>query len=171
QQVRDGVALGVAPSDDQRLQRAVNILVAGAGAGVGGAVGVQVPAVGFQQFFGGVDVDFIAVQVFSQPVGVLGVLDLGQAVGGVDDRGVTAGVLARELVTVQAVGNGLADGGAVGGEDAAVELDLAVAVAVVGGVGGNALLDEVEAGVDGVSAAGLEQQVDGAGLQLVDHRV
>ena len=134
QQVGNGVAGGVGPGDDQGLQLAVDILVAGAGAGVRGAVGIQGPAVLFQQLLGGVDVHLVVVQVLGQPVGVLGVLGLGQAVGSVHNGSVAAGVLTGELVAVQAVSDGLTDVLAVGGELAAVELDLAVAVAVEGGV-------------------------------------
>src|SRR5699024_7692266 len=94
QQVGNGVAGGVGPGDDQGLQFAVDILVTGAGAGVRGAVRVQSPAVLFQQLLGGVEVHLVVVQVLSQPVGVLGVLGLGQAVGSVHHSGVTAGVLA-----------------------------------------------------------------------------
>src|SRR5699024_7484408 len=114
QQFRDGVALGVAPGDDQRLQLAVDFLVTGAGAGVRGAVGVQGPAVLFEELLGGVEVDLVAVQVFRQPVDGVLILPLGQAVGGVDNGAVAAGVLAGELVAVEAVGDGLADVRAVG---------------------------------------------------------
>src|SRR5699024_1163713 len=106
-----------------------------------------------------------------QPVGILGVLDLGQAVGSVHNGSVAAGVLTGELVAVQAVSDGLTDVLAVSGELAAVKLDLAVAVAVEGGVVGNAFLHQVQAGVDGVGAAALVQQVNAAGLQLVHHGV
>src|SRR5699024_8200156 len=89
----------------------------------------------------------------------------------VDNGAVAAGVLAGELVAVEAVGDGLADIRAVGREDAAVKLQLAVAVAVEGAVGDGARFHEVQTGVDGVAAGALEQQVNRTGFQLVHHRV
>ena len=87
------------------------------------------------------------------------------------DGAVAAGVLARKLVAVQAVGDRLTDVLRIGREHAAVELDLAVAVAHVGGVGSLAFLHQVEAGVDRVAAGAAVQQVDGAAFELVHHRV
>ena len=84
---------------------------------------------------------------------------------------VTAGVLTGELVAVQAVSDGLADLLRVGGEHAAVELQLAVAVAHVRNLVGSALFHQVQAGVDGVAAAGAVQHVHSAGFQLVHHGV
>jgi len=82
QQLGHGVAAGVAPLDDQGLQLAVDVLVTGAGAGVGSAVGVQGPAVLLQQLLGLVNVLLIGVQVLVNPVLGLLVLPLGQAVVG-----------------------------------------------------------------------------------------
>ena len=84
---------------------------------------------------------------------------------------VTAGVLTGELVAVQAVSDGLADLLRVGGEHTAVELQLAVAVTHVSNLVGNALFHQVQAGVDGVAAAGAVQHVHSAGFQLVHHGV
>ena len=171
EQIGNGVAVGVGPLDDQGLQLTVDILVTGAGAGILGAVGVEGPAVGLQQLLGLVQVLLIGVQVLVDPVLGLLILPLGQTIVGVDNGSVTAAVLTGELAAVQAVGNGLTDIGGIGGELAAVELNLAVAVAEEGVLLGLTGIHQVQTGVDGISTAALEQQIHGAGLQLVDHGV
>ena len=88
-----------------------------------------------------------------------------------DNSGVTTGVLTDKLVAVQAVSDSLTDFLRVSGELAAVKLEFAVAITEIGVILNFAGFHQIQAGIDSVSAAGLEQQINRTGLQLVHHGV
>lgn len=137
----------------------------GSALNVGLALGVVNPAALFQNLLGGVGregvVDQLDVVLNSLPHVEVG------GVGAVNDDAVATGEGLAELGTVQQVGDGLTNLGEHGGSEVALELDLAVAGSLVVNLGEVHIVNDRQSGLGVVTAGDAGQDVNSAGLQLL----